>query len=122
VTCIKTIYIAGPLTPHGEGNHAIEYLKNVHDMVEMACHLMALGFDPFVPALDMTLFIMYPAITEERIKDYSMEWLRRCDAVFDITENVEHRSGGVLAEIREAERLGIPVFRTVEELFRAVPE
>lgn len=113
---IKYVYVAGPLTPKGPGNHATEYLENVRDMIGYGRALLDLGFCPFIPALDMQLFLCSKGPGFEEILEYSMGWLRRCDAVFDITDEVENRSSGVVAEIQEAERLGIPVFRTVTAL------
>jgi hypothetical protein len=79
--------------------------------VAMARQMLSVGLFPFIPALDFMLFIYRPGITEAVIKEYSMEWLRRCDAVLDISKG--KRSGGVLAELSEAASRGIPTFTSL---------
>ena len=46
-----------------------------------------------------------------------MEWLRVSDAVYVISG--EGKGGGVDAEIKIANELGIPIFRTIDELLYA---
>lgn len=52
--------------------------------------------------------------------NYSMEWLKVSDAVFVVPNAMDLKdwqdSKGTLAEIAEAEKLGIPVFYSFNEL------
>ena len=120
---IKRVYIAGPLTPKGikDQNPAIEYIYNVRDMVRVGIDVMHAGFSPFIPALDFLVFINLrenEKISEEMIKQYSIDWLAACDAVV-LTSHYE-TSIGTKIEIEHAERLGIPIFKSVLELVDAV--
>jgi len=49
----------------------------------------------------------------EDYQRYSMEWLRVSEAV--LVRELRESSKGTKAEIEEAERLGIPVFYSVED-------
>jgi hypothetical protein len=107
------VYIAGPMNPkHGGG--AIEYLRNCHRMIELARELIKNGFAPFCPAVDMAYFLGGmddETPTAEEIKSYSMAWIPVCEAV--ITTIGWTHSGGALAELDEAARLGIPHFKNI---------
>lgn len=118
---MKTIYVAGPLTPTGmySKNPVIDYLTNVRIMLRVALDLFFAGFDPFVPALDfMFWFVLKDSeyITEPMIKRYSKTWLSKCDAVFLCPG--WNRSKGTQQELKLAEKLGIPVFASLEDLLR----
>ena len=131
---IKTVYIAGPLTPTSSTqNHAIEYLVNMRNMVAAGRKLLVAGFYPFVPAFDFLFFMVppekgydgrgfrldKPEISATQIKEYSMEWLRRCDAVLFLPGWL--KSPGSIAEYYEAKSLGIPIFFNIEDIFREAP-
>jgi len=106
------VYVAGKLT-----DSPIQYLENCKVMERMAAYLMIKGFDPFCPSLDRLLFmqLQWPeAISEERIKEYSMNWLEQCDAVI-VLANWE-TSKGTIAEIKRAGELNIPVFFSFKAL------
>lgn len=114
------IYIAGPLNPH-KGGGAIEYLRNCNRMIEAARILIKNGYAPFCPAVDAAYFIGGmddETPTAEEIKSYSASWIRGCDAMLLMPGWAE--SGGTLAEIEIAERLNIPVFKSVVALLRAI--
>jgi len=111
---MRTVYIAGPLTPHGDGNHAVVYLHNVRTMLQTAMEVIKAGMAPFVPGMDFPLFLMPQSPTEKEIKAISMEWLRRSDAVL-VTEGWQD-SRGTIAELEEAVGLKIPVFTDISQL------
>jgi len=87
---VKTIYIAGPMTPRGKrgetDNHAIEYLLNIRDLISAARELIAKGYAPYCPGIDFSYFLSLPdgeVISEPAIKGVSMAFLEACDcAVF----------------------------------------
>jgi len=127
---IKTVYIAGPLTPASTTqNHAIEYLVNIRNMVSAGRKLLMAGFYPFVPAFDFLFFMLPPdegrycqeplEISGLQIKEYSMEWLRRCDAVIFLPGWLE--SSGSVAEFYEAVSLKIRVFFDIKDLLGEAP-
>ena len=118
---IKRVYIAGLLTPRGywSANLAIDHLINHREMVRWGLEALLAGFDPFVPAFDHAFWmVMRPGeyITEPMIKRYSKSWMEVCDAVV-LTPGWQ-KSAGTLAEIKYAEELGIPVFKSLQELIR----
>ena len=114
---MKRIYIAGPLT-----GLPIEYLRNCKMMERAAATLIVLGYAPFVPSLDREIFLALDGeeeITVEMIKNYSMTWLKMCDAVL-LMPGWE-RSKGTLAEIEEAKRRKIPIYDTINDLQEGLP-
>lgn len=122
---IKRVYIAGVLTPigHFSANPAIDYIIATREMTKWAWRALQAGFDPFCPALDwMFWWVMQEGeyMTEAMIKRYSKSWLEACDAVV-LTPGWQ-KSRGTLAEIKRAEELGIPVFKSLDDLMKAVKE
>jgi len=122
---IKRVYVAGLLTPRGmwSANPAIDYLANVRHMIRTGLDVLFAGFVPFIPALDLQLFLALKEnerITEPMIKRYSKDWLEACEAVL-LTPGWK-KSSGTLAEIEFAKEKGIPVFESLEELLKASEE
>ena len=81
------------------------------------------GFAPFCPFLDFQFVIQLWDLdfSVEEFYKYSMEWLKVSDCLF-VVPNVQgmkdwQDSHGTRAEIAEAEKLGIPVFYELEDLF-----
>lgn len=116
---IKRVYVAGLLTPRGiwSSNHAIDYIMNVRNMIRVGIEVFKAGFVPFIPALDFLVFLLLrdkERITEFMIKRYSKDWLEVCEAVL-LTKGWQ-KSTGTLAEIKRAEELNIPVFKSIKEL------
>ena len=116
---IKRVYVAGLLTPKGfySVNPGIDYLMNVRAMVRQGIEVFKLGLVPFVPAMDFVMFLLLredERITEPMIKRYSKDWEEVCDCVL-LTPGWK-KSKGTLAEIKYAEKLGIPVFETLQDL------
>lgn len=116
---IKRVYVAGLLTPRGiwSTNHAIDYLMNMRNMIRAGIEVFHAGLVPFIPALDALIFLLLregETITEPMIKRYSKDWLEVCDAML-LTEGWR-KSTGTLKEIEFAEKHGIPVFKSIEEL------
>jgi len=118
---IKHVYVAGLITPRGvySANLAIDHLTNQRKMVRIGFEVFQAGFDPFVPVFDHQFWMVMndgEYITEGMIKRYSKSWLEVCDAVL-LTPNWQ-KSEGTLAEIKHAEKLGIPVFKKIEDLIQ----
>jgi hypothetical protein len=115
------IYIAGPLTPRGlwSPNLAIDYILNVRNMIEAGKQCILWGLSPFVPGIDFNFFLNLRAdetITEEMIKQYSIDWLLACDAVLVLPG--WESSGGTKAELDIALEHYIPYFFSFEHLRR----
>lgn len=116
---IKRVYIAGILTPRGyfSVNPAIDCLIAQREMIKWGWKAMQAGYDPFVPAFDAAFWMVMGEgefMTEPMIKRYSLSWLEVCDAVV-LTPGWQ-KSIGTLTEIKRAEKRGIPVFESLEEL------
>jgi len=124
-TKIRRVYVAGLLTPRGHwsANPAIDYIINIREMIKWSWKAMQAGFDPFVPAFDWQFWMVMREgehMTEPMIKRYSKSWLEVCDAIL-LTPGWQ-KSTGTLAEIKYAESLGIPVFKSLDELITYVKE
>lgn len=121
---IKRVYIAGILSrAHGyySQNTALNYIIAAREMTKWGVKALLAGFDPFVPSLDAPFWWVLEngqVITEPMIKRYSKSWLEVCDAVV-LTPGWQ-QSPGTLAEIKRAEELGIPVFKSLDELIKEV--
>lgn len=77
----------------------------------MADKLLAAGLVPFVPHLTM----LWDAISPHPYADwlaYDLHWLRVCHAVL----RLPGESNGADKECEEAERLGIPVFHSLDAI------
>lgn len=100
----RRIYIAGPYTnpdPCVNTNRAIGY----------SMRIVRLGLIPFIPHLTHFWHTMSPQPYEFWLA-YDMEWLRVCHAVL----RFPGASSGADKEVAEAQRLGIPVFDSIESL------
>lgn len=111
------IYVAGPLTPTGKENHAIEFLNNVRAGIRISTQLVKCGFAPYCPMLDFQYFLCLPdlqTISAYEIKQMSIAWLLACDAVYLLADS--EGSEGCKAECIIARANKIPIFSTLHEL------
>ena len=114
---IKTVYTAGAITPYPTEHPVLGFLANLRRGQRMAKDLFLKGYAPFCPFLDFIYFLHLEdgeTITEKQIKELSMVWLERCDAVLVLPRY--RKSAGTKAEIARAKELNIPVFYSVEDL------
>jgi nucleoside 2-deoxyribosyltransferase len=105
---MKLVYVAGPYragTPQGvELNIAVA--RRVGILVAIS------GNYPVIPHSNTSKFEdLIPSLGDEFWLEGTMELMRKCDCVV-LCPGWEH-SSGTRAEIREAQTLGIPVYRTV---------
>ena len=109
------VYIGGPLS----GSNHIDYLKNVHKMIEVGDELRRLGFSVYLPCLDLLLGIYAGDMEYKDYQSLNAEWVSVAEALLVI----DH-SPGTDAEIMIAASYKIPVFYTVADLeyYRLVAE
>lgn len=103
---MKRVYVAGAYS----ANNVIGVLDNMREGMRWATRVLLAGHAPFVPWFDFHFQLMLREGETLAVRDYyqySLAWLRASDVVF-VTPGWE-QSKGTLAEIEEAERLGIPV-------------
>jgi hypothetical protein len=105
------LYVAGPI----QGDNLLDALANINSGEVWQARLFQLGFSPF-PVFSDYSFIMrvrpVPPIGD--VYSYSVAWLRVADAMLLLSG--WETSVGCQREIKEAERLAIPVFRDVDQL------
>lgn len=116
---IEFVYAAGPLTPRGikSTNAAIEYLYNLKDLARTQIDLIMAGFTPYPTGLDFVYFLALKdgeRITAPVIKKVSKNWLSRSDAI--LMTKFWEKSSGSIAEKELAEKLGLPVFYSIQEI------
>jgi hypothetical protein len=101
------VYIASPYT---KGDIAV----NVKIQMDTANELMNAGICSYVPLLNHFLHMAHPRPAEDW---YAMdkEWLVVCDAVLRLPGESE----GADAEMVLAQRSGIPVYYSIQEVVRA---
>ena len=109
------IYVAGPLNAM-----AVDYLKNVSNMMTEAEHLRRLGFSIYVPAIDLLMGIKFGYTSYNDYFDNSQPWLKAADALY-LCEGWEN-SKGTKAEMATAMANGIPVFDNPDQLMNHFKE
>ena len=102
------VYIASPYTI---GDVAM----NVKLQIDTANELMDLGLAPFVPLLSHFQHLVHPRVYDDWIK-LDLEWITVCDYVLRIGGISE----GADKEVKFAEKRGIPVYCSIEELMKQV--
>lgn len=98
------VYVAGPMT---KGS----YMQNIRRGLEVGNDLFRKGFRPYIPHLSFIWDLVFPYSWDE-ILDFDEDWILRCDALF----RIPGESPGSDREVAFAEKHGIPVFHSYEEL------
>lgn len=99
------VYLAAPYTNP-------DPIVNTHETIKVATQLVEDGrATPVVPHLSLLWHLVTPRPIEFWYA-YDLEVMARCDFVVRLAG----ASTGADAEVKEAERLGIPVFYDVDEL------
>jgi len=107
----KKIYVAGPLNAM-----AVDYLKNVSNMMTEAEHLRRLGFSVYVPAIDLLMGIKFNYTDYNDYFDNSQPWLLAADALY-VCKGWQN-SEGTQKEMETAMANGIPTFDNPEALLK----
>lgn len=98
------IYVSGP---YSSGDTAV----HVANAVRAGMRLRELGHVPIIPHLSH-----FAHLIESRPYQFWMDWdlelLKRCDAVLRLPGD----SPGAEIEVRAAQRAGLPVYHSVEEV------
>lgn len=111
------VYIAGPITPTGKGNHAVEYLRNVRLGVVAAIQLIKMGFTPICPMIDFQYFLCCDGddeITAAEIYEVSIELMLGCDMIFKLPNT--DKSEGWKEESIIAYINNIPIYTTLMQM------
>lgn len=110
---MKRIYVAGAYS----ANNVIGVLDNIREGMRWATKVFLAGHAPFAPWLDFHFQLMLREGERLKVEDYyeySLAWLRASDVVF-VTPGWE-QSKGTIAEIAEANRLGIKIVYDIDYL------
>lgn len=95
-------------------------MANVKRAADLTAQLLRLGYDVICPhTMTHGFEKSYPDIPDEVYLRNGLEQLKHCRAMI-LTENWE-TSTGTLAEIRDAKKLHIGVYTTIEELTEKEP-
>jgi hypothetical protein len=114
------VYIAGAMTPTGEGNHAIEFLTNIKKGIIAAVQLIREDFCPVCPMLDFQYFLCswpHRTLTASEIYDVSVSLMLGCDAILLLPH--AEKSKGWKNEKKIATEEKIPIFNSFFELIDA---
>jgi nucleoside 2-deoxyribosyltransferase len=103
---LQVVYIAGPY----RGPTAWRIAENIRDAERAALEVARAGFVPLCPH-SMTAHF-HGELTEEYWLAATLELMRRCDAVLLVGD--WKGSAGATAERAEAQRLGIPVYESID--------
>jgi len=105
---VKVVYVAGP---YSAPSH-VERELNIVQARTVGAAIVRLGAVPFIPHSNTAHFD--DVASPEFFYAAGLEFLHRSDAVF--MGPFWEKSSGSLLELREAGRVGIPVFYTLQEL------
>ena len=97
------IYVAGKLNAN-----AVDYIKNIHRMIDYANALRRAGHSVFVPCLDILLGIFDGHYEYEDYTRNNMPFLESCDCLFVVPESKD--SAGTQKEIARAKELNMPIY------------
>ena len=112
---MKRVYVAGSYS----ADNVIDVLRNIGKGQRVCAYLFKKGLYPFCPWHDKSYVIDNPNdnhLDVSQFHNHSMSWLEVSNAVYVISGVGD--GGGVDAEIKRADELGIPVFYKESELLK----
>lgn len=104
------VYIASPYT---KGDVAV----NVKRQLDMADALMTHGYVPFAPLYSHFQHMAHPRPYQDWI-DIDLEWVPACDVLL----RLDGDSSGADGEVAFAQKCGIPVVYSLDELVARFPK
>lgn len=106
-----TVYVAGPY--RSKSREGVQ--MNIQSAMQVGKLACLKGWSPVVPHANTAMLDeLVPELGDQFWLDATMELMRRCDAV--VLAPGWQRSEGVKGELNEADRLGIPIYRSEHEL------
>ena len=102
------VYVAGPYT---KGN--VE--QNVLNAIDASSELISIGLAPFCPHLSHYLDQVHPHSWQQWM-DIDLEFLSNCDIVL----RLPGESKGADLEVDTANKIGIPIFYSIDEIQNAI--
>jgi|CXWL01.1.fsa_nt_gi hypothetical protein len=110
----RKIYCAGAYS----ADNVLDVFDNMRRGISVSARLFKDGFSPFCPFLDYHYLLVLPedSITLEMFYQYSLDYLRCCDAMFIVNNPRNEQSVGVHKEIDLCESWGIKVFTDYDKL------
>lgn len=109
------VYVAGAIAPTGQGHPVMEFLTNERRGIRGSVEVLLRGYAVFCPFVDFLYWLVLnpgEEIKSEMIYQNSLAMMSRCDAVLVLPGS--ENSKGTKAEIEQARRIGVPVFRNLE--------
>lgn len=107
---MKRVYVAGAYS----SNNVIGVLDNMRRGMKLSYDVLKLGAAPFVPWFDYH-FSLIGEVTLDEYYNYSLAYLKVCDAMIVVIEGMEN-SKGTQHEIDYAKENNIPIFYNLQEL------
>ncbi len=101
---MKRVYIS---SPYSNGDPVV----NVKRAIYIAEEVWTLGFIPYLPHLNHFWHSILPHSWEDWL-ELDLAWLEKCDIIL----RLDGDSKGADLEVKEAQRLGIPIAYSIEEL------
>ena len=107
---MRCIYVAGAYS----ADDAISVFTNMRRGIHLAIEVLNAGFAPFVPWFDYH-FSLLEHIPLYKYYEYSMSWLEKSDGVI-VQPIGSRKSIGTQRELDKAKELGIPIFKSIEQM------
>ena len=110
---MKRVYVAGAFS----ADNVLTVLDNMRRGMRLGTEVLLAGYAPFVPWFDYHFQLMLKegeSLKVQDFYDYSMAWLEASDCVL-LVPGYEN-SKGTNAEIKRANKLGIPVYYNLLDL------
>lgn len=110
---MRLVYIAGPYRSKIGSREEVDL--HIATATQIGSLVAEKGDYPIIPHKNTEHFERFTALKDEFFLDGTLEAMRRCDAV--VLCPGWRNSTGTQGEITEANRLGIPVHTTVEQMY-----
>lgn len=113
------VYIAGAMS----SPDPVKFLENLRKGIRVSAEALVAGYSVFSPFIDFQMFLALQGdehVSGDMIKLSSIEWMTVAEAVL-LVPGWEH-SKGTLKELEVAMALGIPIYRSLEQLEKEVKQ